>query len=195
MLPLIHIGTMHLHPALGRLERCKTVLAIESMRVLRSQHPAAQPLEIGMSQDALHQPLGEAAAAVLGEHEDVRVPEDVALVAVAGEPARADRRLARGRSRAVEMEDRESRGTLQLLVGTRLLGRSAVLSANRVRRLRCGLPILHGWRTYECRCGESQDREEQHRKSRGERLRGHAKIVNAEKEIVATPSVLAFDER
>src|SRR2546429_30773 len=86
-------------------------------------------------------------------------------------------------------------GTLQFRLGIRLLRGTVVAGTNRVRGLRCGLLTLLGRRANRCRRGESQDTEEQQGKSRGGRPRGHAEIVNAEKEIVATPAIPACDER
>src|SRR5690349_21758916 len=62
---------MDLHPALWGLERREPELRVQSMRVLRGQHPAPQSLQIRMAYDALHQPPGKSPPAVGGQNEDI----------------------------------------------------------------------------------------------------------------------------
>src|SRR5262245_21973440 len=62
-LSCIDLKIMFFHPSIRIGKRAKAELLVERVCVTRNQRPAAQALQVGMRQNALHQPLGEPAPA------------------------------------------------------------------------------------------------------------------------------------
>src|SRR5262249_22701210 len=59
----------------GRVgQRREAVALVEAVGVAGTEEDAANPLQVGVAQDALHQPLRQAATAVLLQHEHVAQP-------------------------------------------------------------------------------------------------------------------------
>src|SRR5450755_226383 len=62
LIACVDIGNELLHEALGPFQLCKTILPVEAMRILRSQNPAAEALQFGMSHHDFQQPLAQSLA-------------------------------------------------------------------------------------------------------------------------------------
>ena len=72
---------MQLHISLRRLQRRKSKLRVESVRIERRQGPAPQILQRWMLHNALHQPFAQSAPTMRLEHKDVaniRVGSEIA---------------------------------------------------------------------------------------------------------------------
>ena len=61
---LVNIGLMQFHVSLWRLQRCKSKLRVQTVRIARQQNPAPQILQRGMLHDAFHHPLAQPASAM-----------------------------------------------------------------------------------------------------------------------------------
>src|ERR1043166_3721540 len=61
---LFHVRIRTFHPTLGPMQRDATKSFVYSMRVLSRQDPTAKSLQPWMSDDDLHQPLRQTAAAI-----------------------------------------------------------------------------------------------------------------------------------
>src|SRR5215471_2095796 len=83
----IDVRVMFFHPALRGVERLKSERLVQAMRVAREQRPAAQPLQVRMGHNALHQPLGEAATAEPRQDVNVsQIREGCTIADDAGKP-------------------------------------------------------------------------------------------------------------
>jgi hypothetical protein len=67
----IDIWLVEFHPSL-RLSDCgKAELGIQTVRVLRGQHPAAQAMQIRMPHNALHEPFGKPSPTIGWKDENI----------------------------------------------------------------------------------------------------------------------------
>src|SRR5437763_2911550 len=64
----IYVGSVQLHKTVGSGELGEAVLSIQAVGVFGDQDPAPEILQIGVRDDALHQPLRQAATTVFGDN-------------------------------------------------------------------------------------------------------------------------------
>ena len=65
------MGIVKFHKSFRKLNRSKTNLRVEPVRIACSQNPAPQILQFGMLHKALHQPLANTVSAIGFEHKYV----------------------------------------------------------------------------------------------------------------------------
>src|SRR5438270_261513 len=67
----IYVGSVQLHKTVGSRELGEAVLSIQAVGVFGDQDPAPEILQIGVRDDALHQPLRQAPTTVFGDNKNV----------------------------------------------------------------------------------------------------------------------------